>query len=213
LQNRKTLVCVFWCFKSLFELKLTWDFLDINILSWEPSGAQEANEGGHEIQTSTGGAGQGPGHATRSCLSLEAPMPSTFVSWCSTWPKNSYVKTPRGIFERRWGRKIKHINRGCSSEDWSGKRCRSRPGRFSNLSNTTPLTPPWRESSPPLDYGLLAVAWSIYLLYMLWCLDVIWAAQHDYGTYYVIPIRWIFILSDDLWDMICYYVLDVWVDA
>jgi hypothetical protein len=41
----------------------------------------------------------------------------------------------------------------------------------------------------------------------------LWAAQHDYGTYYVIPMWWILILLDDLWNMICYYVLDVWVDA
>jgi hypothetical protein len=43
--------------------------------------------------------------------------------------------------------------------------------------------------------------------------DAIWAAQHDYGAYYMIPIWWIFILLDNLWDVICYYVLDVWVDA
>jgi hypothetical protein len=44
---------------------------------------------------------------------------------------------------------------------------------------------------------------------MLQCLDAIWAAQHDYGVYYVIPMWWIFILLDDQWDVICYYVLDV----
>jgi hypothetical protein len=53
----------------------------------------------------------------------------------------------------------------------------------------------------------------IYLSLMLQCLDAIWAAQHDYGAYYIIHMWWIFILLDDLWDMICYYVLDVWVDA
>jgi hypothetical protein len=55
LQNRKTLFCVFWCFRNLLELKLTWDFLGINILSRELSRAQEVNNGGHEAQKSTGG--------------------------------------------------------------------------------------------------------------------------------------------------------------
>jgi hypothetical protein len=40
---------------NLPELKLTWDFSGVNILSPESSGAQEVNEGGHEGQTSTGG--------------------------------------------------------------------------------------------------------------------------------------------------------------
>jgi hypothetical protein len=52
-----------------------------------------------------------------------------------------------------------------------------------------------------------------YFSLMLQYLDIIWAAQHDYDTYYVIPIWWIFILLDDWWDVICYYVLDLWVDA
>jgi hypothetical protein len=51
LQNRKTLFCVFLRFRNLPELKLAWDFLGINILSWEPSGAQEVNEGGDTSQT------------------------------------------------------------------------------------------------------------------------------------------------------------------
>jgi hypothetical protein len=33
---------------------------------------------------------------------------------------------------------------------------------------------------------------------MLQYLDAICAAKHDYITYYVIPMWWIFILSDDL---------------
>jgi hypothetical protein len=52
-----------------------------------------------------------------------------------------------------------------------------------------------------------------YLFLMLQCLDAIWAVQHDYGAYYVISMWWIFILLDDQWDVIYYYVLDVWVDA
>jgi hypothetical protein len=47
----------------------------------------------------------------------------------------------------------------------------------------------------------VAVACPIFLMY------------HDYDAYYVIPMWWIFILFDDWWDVISYYVLDVWVDT
>jgi hypothetical protein len=43
LQDRKTLFCVFLRFRNLSELKLTWDFSGINILSRELSGAREVN--------------------------------------------------------------------------------------------------------------------------------------------------------------------------
>jgi hypothetical protein len=62
------------------KLKLTLDFLGVNILSREPSGAQEVNEGGHEAHLSMDGTGPRPIRATMSCLSLEAPMLSIFIS-------------------------------------------------------------------------------------------------------------------------------------
>jgi hypothetical protein len=57
-------------------------FFGINILSCEPSGAQEVNEGGHEAHLSMGGMGPRPGRATMSRLRLEPPMSSIFVSRC-----------------------------------------------------------------------------------------------------------------------------------
>jgi hypothetical protein len=44
---------------NLSELKLTWDFSDINILSRESFEAQEFNQVGHKGQMSTGGVGLG----------------------------------------------------------------------------------------------------------------------------------------------------------
>jgi hypothetical protein len=52
LQNKKTLFCVFLSFRKLPELKLTWEFLGVNILPRDAPGAQEVNEGGHEAQKS-----------------------------------------------------------------------------------------------------------------------------------------------------------------
>jgi hypothetical protein len=37
--------------------------------------------------------------------------------------------------ETRWRRNMKHRNRGCSSEDWKGKLCRSHLGCFFTLSD------------------------------------------------------------------------------
>jgi hypothetical protein len=86
------------------------------------------------------------------------------------------------------------------------------PECFSTLSDVnTIITAMKREYSTS---GLWVCGSNLfYLSLMLQCLDTIWASQHDYGAYYVIPMWWIFILLDDQWDMICYYVLDVWVDA
>jgi hypothetical protein len=59
---------------------LTGDFLSVNILSEEPSGAQKVNEEGHEGQMSRGGAGLGLARATHARLIVEDPMSFIFVS-------------------------------------------------------------------------------------------------------------------------------------
>jgi hypothetical protein len=61
-KHENPVLCIFM-FRVLPELKFTWDFSGVNILSWEPSREQEVNEGGHEGQTRLGGAGPWPGHA------------------------------------------------------------------------------------------------------------------------------------------------------
>jgi hypothetical protein len=78
---------------------LIWDFLGVNILSWETFGAQGVNEGGHEAQ-----AGPILDRATRCRLALEHPMSSVFILDWSAWPKNAYIKTPpRCSLERGGG--------------------------------------------------------------------------------------------------------------
>jgi hypothetical protein len=47
---------VFLRFRNLSELKLTWDFLGINILAPEAHGEEEVNEMGPMGQTRLGGA-------------------------------------------------------------------------------------------------------------------------------------------------------------
>ena len=78
-------------------------------------------------------------------------------------------------------------------------------------SPTSPSPSPWwRGSSPPLDYGFVAVAWSLSLVPSLF--RTIWAALHDYGhicNSYVGDLcfmRWYLRLE-------FYYVYDVLIDA
>jgi hypothetical protein len=80
LQNRKDLFFVFLRFRNLPELKLIWDFLDVNILPREAPGAEEVNKMGPNGQTRHGGTGPWPGCTTHAHLGLGAPMPSIFVS-------------------------------------------------------------------------------------------------------------------------------------
>jgi hypothetical protein len=80
MQDRKTLFCVFLHFKDLPGLKLTWDFLGINILPREAPGGEEVNETRPRVQMSLGGAGPLPGRTTLSCLGLEPPLSSIFFS-------------------------------------------------------------------------------------------------------------------------------------
>jgi hypothetical protein len=135
--RQENLFCVFWHFRNLPELQLTWDFSFVNIWSQEAPRAQEVNEVGHEAQKSTCGMVTMPDHTTYACLALEPPMSSVFISYRLAWPKNVYRKTPRSVLVRRCWRNTKPRNRGCFSEDWRGKHCRSRPIRFSNLSDIT----------------------------------------------------------------------------
>jgi hypothetical protein len=83
----------------------------------------------------------------------------------------------------------------------------------SPTSPTSPTPPPWRRgSTPPLDYGFVVVDWSLSLscamliICHMSCLTWLW-------SYYVIPMWWILILLDDLWDVNLYHNLDVWIDA
>jgi hypothetical protein len=105
----------------------TKDFSGITIFTWEPTWEEEAHEWANKAQTSTGGTGPRPGRATWSRLTYVALMSFIFIPNWPSWCKKSYVKTPRGVPSRRWWKNMKPRNRGCTCEDWRGKRCRSHP--------------------------------------------------------------------------------------
>jgi hypothetical protein len=80
LQNKKTMFCIFFSFRDLPGLKLTWDFLDVNILPREAPGGDELTETRPRGQTSIGGMGPWLGCTTLACLGLEPPTSSIFDS-------------------------------------------------------------------------------------------------------------------------------------
>jgi hypothetical protein len=54
-------------------------------------------------------------------------MPSVLIPGWRGQPKNPYIKTPWGVLMKGRWRNTKPRNRGCTCEDWRGKRCRIHP--------------------------------------------------------------------------------------
>ena len=54
------------------------------------------------------------------------------------------------------------------------------PGWSPSSPTTSPPSPWWRRSSPPLDYGFVEVTY-VSLLSWASLISVVWAAEHDYG--------------------------------
>jgi hypothetical protein len=55
-EQENPVLCIF-TFREPSRTQIAWDFSGVNILSREPSGAQEVNKGDHGSQTRPGGAG------------------------------------------------------------------------------------------------------------------------------------------------------------
>jgi hypothetical protein len=142
---------------------LTWDFLGIIILSWEAPGGEEVIEGGHEAHLSTGGAGPQLGCATHARLSLGHPMASIFASRCSAWLKNTYVKNPHDDCDQEAAEKTQNTEtEAVPAKIGGGNAARVAPDASPPSLTSTPSSPPWRGSSPPLDYGFVVVACPIF---------------------------------------------------
>jgi hypothetical protein len=136
--EQETVFSVFWRFRDLSELKLIEDFYGINILPREASGDQEVKEEGHEAQTSIGGVGPWPGHATHAQMGLVPLMSPVFISDWSAWPKNAYIKTPPEAFS--WGGSEETRNHEIEvvpAKIGGGNAARVTPDRFFNLSDIT----------------------------------------------------------------------------
>jgi hypothetical protein len=124
--EQETLCYVFFKFRgpsgTLTEIGLFWHYYFSRRKSMR---RRSAREGHCEAQTSTGGVGPRPGHATLARFCLEPPMPSIMISDWWALPKNPYIKTPWGLLARRRRRNTKPQNRGWTCEDWG--RFRSHP--------------------------------------------------------------------------------------
>jgi hypothetical protein len=80
IEQENPVLRIFFCFRDLPRLKLTWDFSGVNILPREAPRGEEVNEARPRGQTSIGGAGPWPGRATHNRLGIEPPLPFIFVS-------------------------------------------------------------------------------------------------------------------------------------
>ena len=129
LQDRKTLFCVFYCFRDLYGLKLTGDFSRIIIfqilmdLSFETT---QTESGGRKEQ---GWRIHPPGHATCTLRLLEHHQPYIKSSRRFPWPKNPLYKGPRGVSSKRRRVDQKHRNSAIFSHHRRGTLLRSRHRR------------------------------------------------------------------------------------
>lgn len=181
LQNRKTLFCVFFTFKDLYGVKLTWDFWSI---IFSPGGTQWTF-GAHlerpEGRTRLGGAAQKSGHATHLRSLLDCPIALILSPTDVFCPKNDYIYGPEEFSGGEHHRKTETPKRRLLQRRLEGETPSGSPPEGSPPSPTSSSSSPWpRGSSPPLDYGFVAVAWSISLMFFI-VLSAIWAAYHDYG--------------------------------
>jgi hypothetical protein len=97
-----------------------------------------------------------------------APMPSIFVSLDASWPKTIYKKGPpygswKGALPKHRNTKHKPARSKIGGEISGG----ALPVWSPSLPTTLPSSPWWRGSSPPLDYGFVAVAICISLLFFI----------------------------------------------
>jgi hypothetical protein len=139
LQNRKYLFCVFWWFRDFPKPKLSENFYGVNIFTWEPTWDKEAHEWATKAKTSTCSTGPLLGRTTRCRLVLEPSMSSIFAPDQFSWCKKSYINTPQGVPSKRRQKNTKPWSRGCTCEDWRGKRCQNCPSHFSNITNTATM--------------------------------------------------------------------------
>jgi hypothetical protein len=134
LQNRKTLFCVFLCFRNLPKLK--WSGIFRALIFYHENLLEHKKSARWATRAKWGQVAQAPGRATQACLSLEAPMLSIFVSWSSAWPKNDYIKTPPLVFSRggggeTWNKETEAV----PGKIGEGNAVRVTPGCFSNPSD------------------------------------------------------------------------------
>ena len=166
LQNKKPLFCVFLSFRDLTDIKRTWNFSGAIIFARDTIWEEEVLEGPHEAQTRPGGTGPTLDRATHACFLLERRLPSVLISDRRVWPKTDYIYDPRGVLAMEGGGNRETMKQSQNQRRLERETLPESSPIASPPSPTSSTPPPWwRGSSPPLDYGFVAVAWSTSLLY------------------------------------------------
>jgi hypothetical protein len=137
-------------------------------------------------------------------------MPSVFVLDWSAWPKSPIERPPPRRSLEKAAKKHETTKQRLYLQRLEGGTLSESPPVASPTSPTSPTPPAWWGSSPPLDYGFVAVAWSLSCTMTSRCHM---SCQTWLWPYYVILVWWILILLDDLWDVKLYHILNVWVNS
>jgi hypothetical protein len=94
LQNRKTPFCVYFTFREIYGVKLTWDFWSIIFSSAEAPWALEAHMERPEGRKRPGGVPSNGGRATLALSVVDRPIALILSPTNVFCPKNHYIYGP-----------------------------------------------------------------------------------------------------------------------
>jgi hypothetical protein len=132
---------------------------------------------------STGGICPSVGRATHARLALVPQMSFVFALDWSAWPKKSYIKTPHKAFSKGVGRETrKHETEAVPVKIGGG----TQPELPQSLLQTLQHHKHRHHDDEGVVHLWTMGLWqylvlSLSLSLVLWCLDAIWSARHDYG--------------------------------
>jgi hypothetical protein len=141
-------------------------------------------------------------------LALGAPQPSIFSPPPSSWPKNAYKKGPMAFRETSAAISQKHETKTWSYRLEEGNSGGALPAWSPSSPSTSPPSPWWRGSSPPLDYGFVEVTY-VSLLSLELHKWVPYELLNMITVIFVLPMWWIFLWVNICWDCKCLFQL--WV--
>jgi hypothetical protein len=129
-------------------------------------------------QTRPGGTGPRSGRATQAYLAVDPPMSFVFALDLLSWIKNSYIKTPQGVPRGGSGETRNQKAEVIPAKIGGGNATGVAPGRFSNLSNITNTATMMKREYSTSELWVCGSS-LFYLSLVLWCLDAMWAGQHE----------------------------------
>ena len=149
-----------YLFQGLNDVIMSWKFTGIIFWKQEDLGAREASKRRPDGQRRVPHAAPVPGHVGPPLLGLVAPFATIILPEASSWHKNAYIKSLPTFFEERAATREKQETETRRLQILEGGNSGGAlPDRSPSSPSTSPPSPWWRGSSPPLDYWFVAVAY------------------------------------------------------